>query len=327
MPKVSLPIVLSFVLVGLVAILSFQVTPVKSAAAGHVVISEVMVRTVASASDEFVELYNPTGSAVDLSGWMLRRKSEAGNFQANLVSSMSGTIPANGYFLLTSDSSTSSGSADLQFTDGIASNNTLLLYSDAGTTLVDKLGLGAATDSEATPAAMPGSDQSTERKANSSSTIASMMIGGLDELLGNAEDTDNNGDDFLTRELPQPQNTSSTLEPVAGPTPSPSADVSPSPSASVEPSPSASVEPSPSIEPSASPSPSVSPSASVEPSPSVSPSPEVSASPSVSPSVSPSASPFVFRTFTLQCEVTYREIRTPFFNLRLPRISCGWIPS
>src|SRR3989344_8639760 len=319
MPKVSLPIVLSFVLVGLVAILSFQVTPVRSAAATHVVLSEIMTAG-ATAGDEFIELYNPTGVAVDLTGWRLRFRNQSGSSFSNPVASLSGSIASHGFFLIGSPSYTGATSVDLTYTatsSAIAANSTVLLYSDAGVTLVDKVGMGTATDFEATTAAQPDANQSTERKANSSSTIASMMIGGLDELLGNAEDTDNNGDDFLARELPQPQNTSSALEPLAGPTPSPSADVSPSPSASAS--------ASPSTEPSASPSPSISPSPS--PSDLVSPSPSVTPSIIPSSNPSPSASPFVFRTFTLQCEVTYREVHTRFFNLRLPSISCHWVPS
>lgn len=66
----------------------------------NVVINEVQIAGVTS-DDEFVELFNPTNSAIDLTDWRLTRATAAGN-ESNLVSSLSGTIPAGGYYLITS---------------------------------------------------------------------------------------------------------------------------------------------------------------------------------------------------------------------------------
>src|SRR3990170_744141 len=64
--------------------------------ASHIVISEIQVGG-SVANDEFVELYNPTGDAVDLTGWRLRKE---GPSPLNLVLSMSGVIAPHGYFLI-----------------------------------------------------------------------------------------------------------------------------------------------------------------------------------------------------------------------------------
>ena len=44
----------------------------------HVVISEFATRGANSATDEFVELYNPTDAPIDLSSWKLEYKSATG---------------------------------------------------------------------------------------------------------------------------------------------------------------------------------------------------------------------------------------------------------
>jgi hypothetical protein len=195
----------------------------SSAAANHLVISEIQVKTLASASDEFVELYNPTSQAVDITGWQITKKPQSASSETDLVASLSGVIPAHGFFLIASDTSLSSGSADVTYDQTssrtIADNNTISLYSDAGITLVDKVGFGTASDFEgATGSAVP-SGKSLERKASSTSTIESMTTG-IEQLEGNGEDSDNNLNDFIIRDNPEPQNSGSAVEPVPTPTPS-----------------------------------------------------------------------------------------------------------
>jgi len=52
----------------------------------HLVISAIEIAGVV-ASDDFVKIYNPTQSAVDISGWKLRKKSSTGNrFIASRIS-------------------------------------------------------------------------------------------------------------------------------------------------------------------------------------------------------------------------------------------------
>src|SRR3989344_5067595 len=64
----------------------------------HVVISEVQING-ANANQDFVELYNPTNSIVDLNGWQLRRKDSAGTDSSLVLIGAGKTIPAHGFFL------------------------------------------------------------------------------------------------------------------------------------------------------------------------------------------------------------------------------------
>jgi len=75
--------------------------PQARAVATHVVISEVSTRW-SNAYDEFVELYNPTSSAISLSGWKMQYSSAASGstWQDYVTLSAGATIPAHGFFLL-----------------------------------------------------------------------------------------------------------------------------------------------------------------------------------------------------------------------------------
>ncbi|MBD2041903.1 cadherin-like domain-containing protein [Microcoleus sp. FACHB-672] len=98
-----------------------------------VVINEVSwMGTQAAATDEWIELYNPTNNAIDLTGWTIQ---SAGGGTLNYTIT-SGVIAAGGYFLLerTADTTVSNIAADAILTGGI--NNTggisLVLRESAG---------------------------------------------------------------------------------------------------------------------------------------------------------------------------------------------------
>lgn len=168
-----------------------------------------------NANDEFVELFNPTDSPIDIGGYRLSKETSGGSF-SNLVTSMSGIIPSHGYFLVTPVSGFSgSVSSDLAYSTSsfITDNNTIILYSDAGQTIVDKVGFGSAINYEtAVFPTTPPLGQSIERISNI--------------------DTDNNSLDFRLKEIPDPHN-STFIEP---PTPSPTESPSPTPTLSPTPS-------------------------------------------------------------------------------------------
>jgi hypothetical protein len=87
-----------------------------------VLINEVAwAGTAASASDEWIELYNRGPIAVDLWGWLLTD-------QDDLNVRLSGTISAGGYFLLerTDDQSISNISADLLYTGSLGDEGEIL---------------------------------------------------------------------------------------------------------------------------------------------------------------------------------------------------------
>ncbi|MDO8733641.1 MAG: lamin tail domain-containing protein, partial [Elusimicrobiota bacterium] len=190
---------------------------------GHIVISEVMVSSASTGGTapdyEFVELYNPTDSDITMTGWRLSKKT-GGGAESNLLTTFpAATIPAHGFFLIASPEYNGPVTADATYSTGnrLAIDHTVILYSDAGVTVVDKVGFGTVVDFE-TAAYSTNPDKksgSVERKANMDSSAATMAAGGIDELEGNGYDTDNNSTDFINRstDTANPQNTNSQREP------------------------------------------------------------------------------------------------------------------
>lgn len=76
--------------------------PAAAAPATHLVISEVYGgggNSGAQYTHDFVELYNPTASPIDLTGLSLQYRSSGGTGAANGVHVLSGSVAAGGYFL------------------------------------------------------------------------------------------------------------------------------------------------------------------------------------------------------------------------------------
>src|SRR6184192_296177 len=76
------------------------VVPISCGAGKHVVVNEVQTGSAASASDEFIELYNPCAAAIDLSGSTLVYRSAAGTSDV-VILNLTKTIAAGGYLLVT----------------------------------------------------------------------------------------------------------------------------------------------------------------------------------------------------------------------------------
>jgi hypothetical protein len=286
----------------LVLISSFQYTSqqssrVFSATSDDVVISEVQIAG-GTTTDEFIELYNPTESLIDLENWYLSKKT-AGGTESDLVSNLQGSIKPHGYYLIAHGAYDDPVAADATYSNGtasLASDNTVTLYDDE-LNIVDKVGLGSAGDFEGAAAPNPSANKSVERKANGSSTVDSMGAGGADEFLGNGEDSQNNLNDFIIRLSSQPQNFNSPIEPVVGPTPT--------------------MTPSPSPIPTSTPTPTDTPS----PTPSPSPTPEITPTPSPTP---------ITRTYefkllrdTVTCGYNKITIKIGIFTLKVPVLKCN----
>ena len=188
-------------------------------AANHVVISELSTGSASSATDEFLELYNPTESAIDISGWKIQYKSASGTTWNDR-----GTLPANsyiaahGFFLIVPPAYVGPPAADFTsaaWSSGMAQAGGHERIIDASAVEVDKVGWGTAIDPEggsAAPAHAGGN--SIERKANATSTADSLAAGGRHELLGNGQDTNNNGNDFVNQTHGRrPQNSTNAPEP------------------------------------------------------------------------------------------------------------------
>ena len=130
---------------------NFDVTVAPGA--GNVVINELMwMGSTSSTADEWIELKNTTNNTIDLSGWQLTRKS--GGNETQMLEIPSGTISANGYFLISNNNETNSQIAvtpDLVETAVSLANNQLQikLYDgqwDGNGNLLDTAddGIGAA---------------------------------------------------------------------------------------------------------------------------------------------------------------------------------------
>jgi len=212
--------------------------PLLASSANHLLISEI--KHGASTEQEFIELYNPTSTPISIANWKLSSKNSSGT-QVNLVTDFADgtTVPAYGFFLITPENYSATISADYNYSTAnrLTNNYTVLLYDDStpDKLLIDKVGFGTASDFEASASANPNTNQSIERKALSTSTAESMTTGS-DVLQGNSHDSDNNWDDFILRDTPNPQNHTITEQPNSvsptptnNPTPTPTIIVSPTP--------------------------------------------------------------------------------------------------
>jgi hypothetical protein len=108
------------------------------ATAGQVLISEFRFRGPLSAADEYVELYNTTAAAVDISGYTLHALTAAGaqslRFTApGALGSSTTTIPGHGHYLITGASYSLAGTAasDGLLSTGIVDGSGVGLFAGA----------------------------------------------------------------------------------------------------------------------------------------------------------------------------------------------------
>ena len=184
-------LVLTFILLSIFASISLKSASSIFSASGHLLISEVQI-SGSSSTDEFVEIYNPTGISVDMTGWRLTKSSSTGT-EANLVASLSGTLVSGQHLLIAHPDYDGAVSPDILYSaasNSIPSNGAVSLYSDAGTTLVDQVGFGSGVIFETQSVDNPQPDGSAQRTPQDS-------------------DTDNNFTDFTLALLSDPQNSAS----------------------------------------------------------------------------------------------------------------------
>ena len=165
----------------------------------HLLISQVRSRGAGGATDEFIELYNPTGSDAVLDpGWEIDGRSDSAVLYAPRWIGSSGTIPAYGHYLIVGSGYQQSPASDDTLSDSITDSESLVLslqgaqvsaicYYHAAASLWDLQNLGYAC--EGMPVYNPhddttstDSDQSLERKPGGHA--------------GNCVDTDDSASDF-----------------------------------------------------------------------------------------------------------------------------------
>ena len=189
--------------------------------ANHVVISEfATLGATANAAGEFVEIYNPTSQAVNISGWALQYQSASGSSYNPLVTVPEGTVmPPKSYFLFTSPTWSGTPAGDVSWgASGLADNGNIRIVNASGTP-VDRVGYGSGNNPEGAAAPNHGetaNDNSVERKASASSTAASLAAGGAEEFAGNGWDSNNNAADFVAQTGGRhPQSSKSGSEPLS----------------------------------------------------------------------------------------------------------------
>ena len=175
----------------------------------HPVISQVQV-----AGEEFVELYNPTDRAVDLTGW----------YWCYFTSTMTGweaphrkrgfpagaRIPPKGFYLIqvsgvptvTADWSIGYRSSQLSDTSGTVA---IFRGSPSAETLVDAVGWGKdVVLREGSPAPVPRRGESITRRF-------------VSEVFAPCQDTDDNGADFTIQSVATPRNSCKAVVMIAAP--------------------------------------------------------------------------------------------------------------
>ncbi|MDP2696017.1 MAG: PQQ-binding-like beta-propeller repeat protein, partial [bacterium] len=200
-----------------------------TAQAENVVISEIKIGNVGEADDEWIELYNPTNADIDLESLPLKLhiRNSVGTESNKIINFTHSVIPAKGFFLLASATNYTGGVP----ADATYSTSGIKLVSDGGiyismsaassTNIIDQAGWGSQPVGgyEVAPFA-PSPCVSTsvicvnslERKAFSNST-SSAMVNGIHQWQGNGYDSDNNSQDFVLQNNPNPQNSLMLTEP------------------------------------------------------------------------------------------------------------------
>lgn len=187
--------------------LTVQAAPVLP---GAVVISQVYGgggNSGATLKNDYIELFNRSSNVVDLTGWSVQYVSATGTGSWSGKTTLSGTIPPGGYYLIQEAQGTG-GSVNLPTPDAIGTipmgatagkvalvnNSTTLTGCPSGSSIIDLVGYGTtATCSEG-----------NNPTANLGNTIAAIRTH------GGCKDTDNNGLDFKTGQ-PNPRNSSTSL--------------------------------------------------------------------------------------------------------------------
>ncbi|HMB23229.1 MAG TPA: lamin tail domain-containing protein, partial [Anaerolineales bacterium] len=162
--------------------------------APSVVISEFRTRGPNGSEDEFIELYNPTVSPIDISGWKIYFSTSTG------VHSLRATIPkatllrSGQYYLIVNSSGYNmSVPANLTYSIGVMDNGGIALVR-ANNSIVDQVGMSTGGYREGTPLAILG--------GNEPRSYERLLGGDLDSC----QDIGRNNVDFAINPDPSPRN-------------------------------------------------------------------------------------------------------------------------
>ena len=89
--------------------------PLSGTSASNIVTSEVRTRGPNGVNDEFAELPNPTGSAINIGGWLVRASDNIGLVSTRVTISAGVSLQAGQRYLVAHTAYTGTGSADQQY--------------------------------------------------------------------------------------------------------------------------------------------------------------------------------------------------------------------
>ena len=195
------------ILAGMVA---FLIQPVR-AASTTVVIGEVQTQGDNGLSDEFVEIYNLSGSPVNLNNYRLRYQSCTGTAVATRYTFPDVNLQAYGHYLIARASYyNGTTTPDGTYLSSIADCGKLRLYDNGN--VVDTLGY---TDSSAPSGGWVGDgDWEGYFGSNPATNTADRSMARKPDTLSqagghkNGQDTDDNSNDFLATTASSPENIS-----------------------------------------------------------------------------------------------------------------------
>ncbi|TDX76525.1 putative extracellular nuclease [Rathayibacter sp. PhB151] len=208
-------------------------TPATAAPSGdELVISEIFARggsAGATYSNRFVELYNPTGADVALSGLSLQYRSATGTANPTTTVALTGTVPAEGHFLIAGASNGSNGAplpAADQTANGLniaAAGGTLFLVEGTATLVAPPT--GTAEQPDAVLDLLGYGTSNTFESAAATAPTLTESIARADTATG---DTDSNAADFTVGAMtPESAGGGATPEPTPAPTGTPTPTATP----------------------------------------------------------------------------------------------------
>jgi Lamin Tail Domain len=186
------------------------------AASSTVVIGQVLTRGPGGSSDEFVELYNRSGSPVDISGWQLAaRSATAASATVQATVPASSTLGAGCHYLIAGTNYPGSPVApDLALAAPISDAVGIALR-DSSSTTVDAVAMyfDATTEADETAPGFSGLVEGTPVENPHNNTTTTDADSGLERrpggILGEGQDTDDNAADFQVVTPTDPQSTAS----------------------------------------------------------------------------------------------------------------------
>ena len=130
------------------------------------VLNELQVAGSASATDEFIEIYNPCTSAIALADHALVYRSAAGSSDTLLFRFVAQSVSAGGYIV--AGNAGFSGAKNVSYTSGLAGAGGGVALRDATGAIVDTIAYGTATNAfvQGSPAKAPPGGKAVARTPN-----------------------------------------------------------------------------------------------------------------------------------------------------------------